>query len=126
MCFLSPYLWLGVSEDITLTASGKGHVRGGRAGDLLIHFSISPSSTFERKGIDIYSKISIDLYTALLGGEVEVPTIHGNVMLRITEGTQPNDVKKLTGKGIQNQKTGRFGNHYVTILIDMPKYRLIS
>lgn len=79
------------------------------------------SNIFERKGRDIYSAITIDLYTALAGGEVQVPTIHGDVMMKIASGAQPGELKKLSCKGIYDSSRGN-GNHYVKINIEIPRY----
>ena len=78
------------------------------------------SNIFERKGRDIYSSITIDLYTALAGGEVQVPTIHGDVMMKLSPGAQPGEMKKLTYKGINDPSRGS-GNHYVKINIEIPR-----
>jgi len=64
------------------------------------------------------------LYTALAGGEVQVPTIHGDVMMKISPGAQPGELKKLSHKGIQDSSHGS-GNHYVKINIEIPKYTSI-
>ncbi len=79
------------------------------------------SNQFERKGRDIYSTITVDLYTALAGGEVQVPTIHGDVMMKISPGAQPGELKKLSHKGIHDSSRGT-GNHYVKINIEIPRY----
>ena len=76
---------------------------------------------FERKGRDIYSTVTIDLYTALAGGEVQVPTIHGDVLMKIIPGAQPGELKKLSHKGIVDLSRGD-GNHYVKINIEIPRY----
>lgn len=78
------------------------------------------SGTFEKKGRDIYSSIEIDLYTAIAGGEVQVPTIHGDVIMKIPPGTQPGDLKKLVNKGIFDSSRGN-GSHIVKINIIIPK-----
>lgn len=78
------------------------------------------SNQFDRKGKDIYSSITIDLYTALAGGEVRVPTIHGDVMMKLNPGVQPSELKKLSQKGIVDSSHGN-GNHYVKINIEIPR-----
>lgn len=83
-------------------------------------FKVGKSNVFERKGRDIYSSVKIDLYTALAGGEVQVPTIHGDVMMKISPGAQPGELKKLSHKGIQDSSRGS-GNHYVKINIEIPR-----
>ena len=81
---------------------------------------VDKSDTFERKGRDIFSSISIDLFTAIAGGEVQVPTIHGDVIMKIPPGSQPGDLKKLANKGIPDSSRGN-GAHIVKINIIIPK-----
>lgn len=81
---------------------------------------ILKSNIYERKGRDIFSNISIDLLTALTGGDVVVPTIHGEVIMKIPPGVQSNELKKLSHKGINDTSRGS-GNHYVKIIVDIPK-----
>lgn len=82
---------------------------------------MSKSNHFERKGRDIYSSVTIDLYSALAGGEARVSTIHGDVMMKITPGVQPGEVKKLSHKGIADPSRGS-GHHYVKVNIEIPRY----
>ena len=65
--------------------------------------------------------MKIDFVRAIIGGEVEVETIHGPVIISIPQGTQPGEIKKISGKGIKNNSNGQLGSHYVTILVDLPK-----
>lgn len=75
---------------------------------------------FERKGRDIYSSTTIDLYTAIAGGEVQVPTIHGDVIMKVSPGSQPGELKKLSQKGIVDPSRGN-GSHYVKVNIEIPR-----
>lgn len=75
---------------------------------------------FERKGRDIYSTVSIDLLTAIAGGEVTVLTIHGDVVMKVNPGVQSEEMKKLAQKGIQDSSRGA-GNHYVKLKVEIPK-----
>ena len=70
--------------------------------------------------MDIFSTISIDLMTAIAGGEVTVPTIHGDVIMKVNPGVQSEEMKKLTHKGIQDSSRGS-GNHYVKLKVEIPK-----
>lgn len=65
--------------------------------------------------------MKIDFVKAIIGGEIEIDTIHGPVIINIPQGTQPGEIKKITGKGIKNDSNGQLGNHYVTILVDLPR-----
>lgn len=99
---------------------GKG-VNGGPDGDLYITFSIADDPEFRRKGNDLYTDVNIDLYTAVLGGEVTVTTLDGQVKLKVRPGTQ-NDAKvRLKGKGFPVYKQeGTFGDLIVTYHVTIP------
>jgi curved DNA-binding protein len=87
---------------------------------LVIHIAEDPR--FERKGDDLYTTIPTDLYTVILGGEVTIPTLSGNVVLTIPEGTQSDQVFRLAGKGMPNLKeSSRFGDLFVRIQVKIPR-----
>lgn len=99
---------------------GKG-VNGGPDGDLYITFNIADNPVFRRKDNDLYTDVNIDLYTAVLGGEVTVNTLDGQVKLKVRPGTQ-NDAKvRLKGKGFPIYKQdGTFGDLIVTYHVTIP------
>ena len=99
---------------------GKG-VNGGPDGDLYITFNIADDPVFRRKDNDLYTDVNIDLYTAVLGGEVTVNTLDGQVKLKVRPGTQ-NDAKvRLKGKGFPVYKQdGTFGDLIVTYHVTIP------
>lgn len=99
---------------------GKG-MNGGPNGDLYIEFSVINNSQFRRDGSNLYVPIDLDLYKAILGGEIMVHTFDGKVKLTVKPETQ-NDTKiKLKGKGFPKYKTeGQFGDLYVTYAIKTP------
>lgn len=99
---------------------GKG-VNGGPDGDLYITFNIADDPVFRRKDNDLYTDINIDLYTAVLGGEVTVNTLDGQVKLKVRPGTQ-NDAKvRLKGKGFPIYKQdGTYGDLIVTYHVTIP------
>lgn len=99
---------------------GKG-VNGGPDGDLYITFNIADDPVFRRKDNDLYTDVNIDLYTAVLGGEVTVNTLDGQVKLKVRPGTQ-NDAKvRLKGKGFPIYKQdGTFGDLIVTYHVTIP------
>lgn len=82
---------------------------------------VSKSDVFERKKDDIYVKIDIDFITAILGGEVTVPTLSGNAKINLPEGIQPGDLKRLAGRGINNTETGHCGHQYVVVNVQIPR-----
>lgn len=96
-------------------------MNGGENGDLYITFVIDKDDTFERKGDDLYTHINIDLYTAVLGGEVQVKTMDGMVKLKVKPGTQNDTKVRLRGKGFPVYKqTGQFGDMIVSYHINIP------
>jgi curved DNA-binding protein len=113
----------GIENGQTLTLAGLGGpgVGGGPAGDLYITFAIADDPQFRRLGSDLYTVVELDLYTAILGGEVVAPTMDGSVKLKVAPETQ-NDAKvKLKGKGFPVfKKDGAFGDLYVTYKVKLP------
>lgn len=113
----------GVENGQVIKITGKGGpgANGGPNGDLLIQFNISNSTKFKRDGSDLYTTETIDLYTAILGGEITVDTFDGRVKLKIKPETQNGTKVKLKGKGFPvYKKEGRFGDFYITYDIQMP------
>jgi len=113
----------GVDDGQTIKIGGYGGdgVNGGPKGDLYLTFRVLNDTTFQRVGSDLYTTQNVDLYTALLGGEIEIKTLTGKVKLKLKPETQ-NDVKvKLKGKGMPvYKKKNVFGDLYVTYKIEMP------
>ena len=113
----------GVENGQVIKIPGKGGpgANGGPAGDLLIQFIINNNTKFKRDGSNLYAAQAIDLYTAILGGEVTVDTFDGKVKLNIKPGTQNGTKVKLKGKGFPVYKNeGHFGDLYITYEIQMP------
>ncbi len=113
----------GVENGQVIKITGKGGpgANGGPHGDLLIQFNISNSTKFKRDGSDLFVNETIDLYTAILGGEITVDTFDGKVKLNIKPETQNGTKVKLTGKGFPvYKKEGHFGDLYITYDIQMP------
>ena len=113
----------GAYDGMTLRFRGGGNAGPNNSGfgDLYIQIEVEASEEFERRGNDIYSNISIPVTMAVLGGEVNVETVAGNVLLKIPKGIQPSTIIKLKGKGshILNESEKR-GDHYVRVNIDIP------
>ncbi|MXV37880.1 DnaJ domain-containing protein [Flavobacteriaceae bacterium Ap0902] len=113
----------GVSDgqEIKLTGYGTPGVNGGPHGDLYITFLIKEDATFKRDGNNLYKKQPLDLYTAVLGGEITVDTFDSKVKLKIKPGTQNGDKVKLSGKGFPiYKKENQFGDLYLTYEIKTP------
>jgi curved DNA-binding protein len=106
---------------IKLKGYGAPGANGGPAGDLYITFSIAPHPVFKRSGNDLYATATIDLYTALLGGETTIDTLSGKVKLKVTPETQPGTKIRLKGKGFPlYKKEGEAGDLYITYEIKLP------
>ena len=106
---------------IKLKGYGAPGANGGPAGDLYITFIISVNADFKRLGNDLYIKATIDLYTALLGGETTIETLKGKVKLKVNPETQYGAKIRLKGKGFPvYKKEGETGDMYVTYEIKLP------
>lgn len=106
---------------IKLKGHGGAGVNGGPAGDLYITFVIANHPIFKRSGNDLTMTVEIDLYTAVLGGEVMVETLNGKVKLKVVPETQNGTKIRLKGKGAPvYKKEGEFGDLYVTYHIKIP------
>jgi len=106
---------------IKLKGHGGAGVNGGPAGDLYITFVIANHPIFKRSGNDLNMTVEIDLYTAVLGGEVMVETLNGKVKLKVVPETQNGTKIRLKGKGAPvYKKEGEFGDLYVTYNIKIP------
>jgi len=113
----------GIENGQTIKIAGHGGagVNGGPAGDLYIKFLIAEDSRFKRDGKDLYATIKLDLYTAILGGEITVDTLNGKVRLKVKPETQNGTKVKLKGKGFPVYKAeNQFGDLYLTYDIQLP------
>lgn len=108
-------------QQIKLKSYGAPGVNGGPVGDLYITFNIAPHPVFKRSGNDLYTTTSIDLYTALLGGETTVDTLSGKVKLSVKPETQSGTKIRLKGKGFPvYKKEGEHGDLYITYTVQLP------
>lgn len=108
---------------IKLKGHGAPGVNGGPAGDLYITFSIAEDPHFRRDGNDLHSKVALDLFTAVLGGEITVDTLGGKVKLKVKPETQNGVTMRLKGKGFPVYKQeGSFGDLYVSLEIRLPTH----
>lgn len=113
----------GVADGQIIKLKGHGGpgVNGGPAGDLYITFVIAEDPTFKRSGDNLYVTVSVDLYTAVLGGEVTVDTMDSKVKMKVKPGTQNGAKVKLKGKGFPvYKKEGEFGDLIVTYSVQIP------
>ncbi|MGZ8541996.1 MAG: DnaJ C-terminal domain-containing protein [Chitinophagaceae bacterium] len=113
----------GVENGQTIKLKGYGGpgANGGPAGDLYITFSIMDDPGIKRSGNDLYITSTIDLYTAVLGGETIIETLGGKVKLKVAPGTQNGTKVRLKGKGFPVYKTGdEYGDLYVEFNVKIP------
>jgi curved DNA-binding protein len=94
----------------------------GRPSDLYLIMDVAEDPIFERDGNDLHTQVTIDVFKAILGGEVEVKTLSGNVLLTIPPGTQPEQVFRVAGRGMPVLKNpGMKGDLYVLVKVQIPK-----
>lgn len=113
----------GVENGQVIKIKGQGGegVNGGPKGDLLIKFNISNNTKFKLDRHDLYTTVALDLYTAILGGDLTVDTFDGKAKLTIKPETQNGTKVKLKGKGFPiYKKDGHFGDLYITYEIKIP------
>jgi len=107
---------------IKIAGHGSPGLNGGPNGDLYITFSIENDTKFRRDGSNLYSTVNIDLYTALLGGEIQVDTFDSKVKLKVAPETQSGTTVKLKGKGFPVYKQeGQFGDLFINYVVELPK-----
>ncbi len=113
----------GVDNGSKIRIAGEGQpgYGGGPRGDLNLIISVKPDPRFERKGEDLYEDVEVDLFTAMLGGGVPVPTPEGRrLMLTIPSETQNGRVFRLAGKGMPRLRGEGNGNLYITVKVKLP------
>lgn len=114
---------IDTGKSIRLRGKGMPGNGGGEPGDLLLKVQVGTKPGYERKGTDLYTSVRIPFTTAVFGGEAMVPTLYGNVICKIKEGTQSGSKIRLRGKGIVSMKDPSVrGDQYVTIQIDVPRH----
>ena len=111
----------GVASGRTLRLNGQGQAgqHGGPAGNLLIELVVNPDSRFGRDGDNILSDAMVPVATALLGGKVDVPTIHGVVSVTVPAGTSSDQTLRIRGQGVKRNDSA--GDHLVRVVITVPK-----
>ena len=113
----------GIDNGQTISLRGQGHAgkNGGPNGDLLITVMVKPHDLFRRDGTSVFCEAPITFTQAVLGAELEIPTIDGKVKYTIPEGTQTGTVFRLRGKGIPVLNGRGRGDQYVTVTIETPR-----
>jgi curved DNA-binding protein len=108
-------------QTIKIKGHGAAGINGGPSGDLFITFSIANDPEFKRVSNDLFKNTEINLYTAILGGEIQIDTLNGKVKLQVKPGTQNGTKVKLKGKGFPVYKNdSQFGDLFITYSIIIP------
>ena len=113
----------GIEDGMRIRNSGKGEpgINGGPAGDLYVEIHIKRHNVFERDGTDLHCTIPLSFTKAALGGEIEVPTLHGKATMNIPEGTQTGQRFRLRGKGMPHVRSAStVGDLYVHVELEVP------
>jgi DnaJ-class molecular chaperone len=112
---------IGEGQRIRLSGQGGVGINGGPNGDLYLVVNIVDDPTYKRKGDDLYVDLPVNVYDLLLGGDVKVPTMAGQVTMTIPEGTQNNRLLRLAGKGMPRVKGSGSGDQYVRLIGQLPQ-----
>ncbi len=112
----------GVDDGDRIRLSGEGEAgrNGGPPGDLYVEIRVKPHKIFEREGADLSCEVPVSFATATLGGDVELPTLNGNVSLKIPPGTQSGKVFRLRGKGVKTVRDPRDGDLFARVVVETP------
>jgi molecular chaperone DnaJ len=112
----------GVDDGDRIRLSGEGEAgrNGGPPGDLYVEIRLEPHKIFMRDGADLSCEVPISFATAALGGEVELPTLDGNVSLKVPAGTQSGKVFRLRSKGVTTVRDSRKGDLFAKVAVETP------
>lgn len=108
-------------QQMRLSGQGEAGTNGGPYGDLYVIFRVEESDIFDRDGSEIYYELPLNFVQAALGDEVNVPTVHGNVKLKVPAGTQTGTNFRLRGKGAPRLRGGGNGDQQVKVKLITPK-----
>jgi len=113
----------GVHEGsyMTMRSEGNAGKRGGQAGDIIVVFEEAPHKYFKREDDDLLFDLVVSYPDAVVGGEVEVPTLAGKARIKIDQGTPHGKLLKMRDKGVKHLNQSGFGDQIVRINIDVPK-----
>lgn len=112
---------IGDDQNIALRGQGDAGSNGGPAGDVIVHVTVKADPMFERDGYDVTIHVPITFSQAVLGDDVEVPTVDGRIVQHIPEGTQSGTKFRLRGQGIQYLNGRGRGDQYVIVDVEIPK-----
>jgi DnaJ-class molecular chaperone len=112
---------IGEGQRIRLTGQGGAGVNGGPNGDLHLIVQLRDDPTYKRRGDDLYVDLPVSIYDLVLGGEVNVPTLSGQVAMTIPAGTQNNRLLRLSGRGMPQVRGNGAGDQYVRLIGQLPQ-----
>ena len=107
-------------QQIRLQGMGEAGLNGGPYGDLYIEINVKPHPYFQREKNDVHIEIPLDFVDAALGCKIDVPTPYGDVSMNVPSGTQPGQILRMKGKGINDLRTQKPGDEYVHLNIKIP------
>lgn len=107
-------------DRIRLSGEGEAGEAGAPAGDLFVQIHVRPHPIFERDNADLYCEVPINIITAALGGELEVPSLGGRLNLKIPAGTQTHKLFRMRGKGVKPVRGGPVGDLICRIVVETP------
>ncbi len=112
----------GVKEGARVRIAGKGKqsYTGGASGDLYLVVSVKPHRRFERRGDDLYEEVAVPLTVAVLGGEIQVPTLKGKLALKIPPETQNGRAFRLAGQGMPHLGNSAYGDLLAKVSVILP------
>ena len=112
----------GIDDNMTLKVAGYGNggTKGGPKGDLYLTFRIRPHKVFKRRNYDIHLEIPVSIADAVLGTKVDIPTIYGDVTLKIPSGTNHGTILRMSGQGIKHVQKNRKGDQLVIVKVETP------
>ncbi|KAI9023668.1 hypothetical protein CLU79DRAFT_747646 [Phycomyces nitens] len=114
----------GVDQNSRIKVPGEGDAPmngAGSNGDLFVTLNVIPSKIFHRKDYDLFVEAKLPFYKAMLGGQIRIPTIDGDVDLKIPSGSQPGDNMALRGRGVQRIRSTTRGDQIVTLKVELPR-----
>ena len=107
-------------QQIRVTGKGERGVNGGPNGDLYVEVVVAEHPQFKRNGNDVHLEVPLSFVDCALGCEIEVPTVYGTVTVSVPEGTQPDQVLRVKGRGIKDLRTQVPGDEYIHVKVETP------
>lgn len=113
----------GIDHGQTISVRGEGNAgqNGGPAGDIFVTVNVTPHEIFKRRGQDVTVELPVTFVQAALGAELEAPSIDGKISYNMPEGTQPDTVFRIRGKGIPNLNGRGRGDQFIKVKIEIPR-----